>query len=467
MADAFAGYPAPYLLQEPDAKSKKIKQLLWGDYVRTGNGRENGFVEIERARGESGWMRDRDLQEDRLLELNFVDVGQGDGCFVVTPDDRRIVIDAGRDDNMFWYLRWRFNLRAHPDWDHIRIDDAIVSHPDEDHYEGFRALLQDGRFHFGNLYHIGLVDHAGQDRLGPSIEHDGHEYYTDIYETGAELGAALPTLNPTGRMQYPSLLKLALEGGRVDNVRSLSAQDQHLPGYDTQPVSISVLGPVLEFPGGKPALRKLGDDGITKNGHSVTAILTCGQLRILVGGDLNAESMALLLETYQADDHTFTADVAKACHHGSSDISPDFLKQVNAIATIVSSGDDEPYAHPRPDALGLIGKVGRGDRPLIFSTELARSSREIVERPQVIRATHARELEEARRALTERSTTESEEENRAAARYQRAVAVYGMICLRTDGQRVVLAQKLERRVGGKSWDVHCLEHGPNGFAYVS
>src|SRR5687767_14023600 len=36
------------------------------------------------------------------------------------------------------------------------------------------------------------------------------------------------------------------------------------------------------------------------------------------------------------------------------------------------------YSHPRPDAVGAFGKFGRGDRPLIFSTELARSTRDLV-----------------------------------------------------------------------------------------
>src|SRR5215207_5961693 len=70
---------------------------------------------------------------------------------------------------------------------------------------------------------------------------------------------------------------------------------------------------------------------------------------------------------------TFEADVAKACHHGSADFTDLFLRAVNPTAAIVSSGDNESYAHPRPDALGAFGKCGRGSRPLIFSTELARS----------------------------------------------------------------------------------------------
>ena len=72
----------------------------------------------------------------------------------------------------------------------------------------------------------------------------------------------------------------------------------------------------------------------------------------------------------------FQCDIAKACHHGASDVLDSFLKAINPIATVISSGDQESHSHPRPDALGAFGKASRGHRPLIFSTELARSSNE-------------------------------------------------------------------------------------------
>lgn len=76
---AFAGYPAPFVYEEPHGR-RKVQHLLWGDWVGpTGEARE-GWVKV-RARGELGWMRSADIQKNRLLEVNFVDVGQGDGCF--------------------------------------------------------------------------------------------------------------------------------------------------------------------------------------------------------------------------------------------------------------------------------------------------------------------------------------------------------------------------------------------------
>lgn len=40
---------------------------------------------------------------------------------------------------------------------------------------------------------------------------------------------------------------------------------------------------------------------------------------------------------------------------------------------------------------------------------------------------------------------------------ERAITVYGMINVRTDGEKVIIAQKLERPAAGRGWDIHKLE----------
>ena len=73
---------------------------------------------------------------------------------------------------------------------------------------------------------------------------------------------------------------------------------------------------------------------------------------------------------------------------------------------------------------------------------------------------------EARKEIVATGSSDAEQPNRPAERFQRAVAVYGMITVRTDGHRIVIAQKLERaRSSSQSWDYHCLVPGPGGLAY--
>jgi beta-lactamase superfamily II metal-dependent hydrolase len=124
----------------------------------------------------------------------------------------------------------------------------------------------------------------------------------------------------------------------------------------------------------------LGNEGITKNGHSVILKLKYGNLSIMLGGDLNTQSQDFLLQNYtsivskasslEKKVNTLTAlgnnisareqnaldaalakldaivsearsvfecDVTKACHHGSSHFSDTVLRVINAVATVISS----------------------------------------------------------------------------------------------------------------------------------
>jgi hypothetical protein len=282
------------------------------------------------------------------------------------------------------------------------------------------------------------------------------------------------------------MLKVALDGGRVAEIRALSALDGHVPGFDAaSPLQIRVLAPVPEMVDGQSRCRWFNTDGETKNGHSVVLRFLYKNVSVLLGGDLNTRSEKYLLGHYTSMDpedetghdgmiaaarSTFQSDIAKACHHGSGDFTDLFLRAVNAIATVVSSGDDEPHAHPRPDALGALGKCGRGDRPLVFSTELARSASENVKRPGELRERIKSLIARLEEATTDEARTAAQKKlDEALATLERSVAVYGLINLRTDGTKALLAQKLERRRPNKDeWDVHRLEPDSTGaLRYVA
>ncbi len=89
----FAAYPSAVIYKLPGKKLRKnaIQHLLWGDWLKRLGSTQGKWVKV-RARGETGWMHEDDIQTERLLEIIFVDIGQGDGCFIVTPDDKFIVI---------------------------------------------------------------------------------------------------------------------------------------------------------------------------------------------------------------------------------------------------------------------------------------------------------------------------------------------------------------------------------------
>ena len=515
---AFAVYPSVKMFTLNEQKKLVFaKELLFGDYIKPllnedgtykihtvtitdkkGNVKKEEYIRVH-CRGIDGYIQESDMQTKRPLEVNFVDVGQGDGCHIVTPDDQHFVIDAGEKDNMFRYLKWRFNLRKKENKSPELT--VVISHPDADHYAGFGKIFDaPEKFPLNKIYHNGLVE-AGSDLkyLGTLKKVNNQNYVTELCDDekafeqrveGVKAGEIYP-----GKTSLGDFMKL-LEKAKVEKE---SLRQGSAPIYDNKKhdMKLEVMAPVAEMVDGKPALRVFDSNvGPTKNGHSIVLKLTIGHLRILLGGDLNTLSEYWLIKHYSDYDiaaikeklsskditdqekekleadlnnaillarKQLEVDIAKSCHHGSADFSSEFLQVLNPIATIISSGDEEPHCHPRPDTLGTIGKYSRGERSLIFSTELARSGMEFYDPDK-----------KTKKKAGKKENTEGEgkqekpKELSAQKKKERVVTVYGMINVRTDGEKVVIAQKLEAKASGRSWDKHMLvwKEEKQEFEYV-
>lgn len=516
------------LRAEAKTKSKAKNHLLFGDWLKYLGEEKSGWAKVQ-CRGDKGWLRKKEFSPERVLEVNFVDIGQGDGCHIVTPDDKVILIDAGIGDNMFRFINWRYNLRGRKvagvdgvqsgdpgALDPFEIDHVLISHPDKDHYYGFQDLFESGKVAVQNIYHNGAVErpirsvdkvpnlrYFSKDDLGGYAKNDEDEYFLwDMVSSNAAMHQLI-TKHKTTQKQYLQTLRKAVENNKNVKFTALSAADEYVSGFgEGSEVELKLLGPLTEKikHGAKTrqCLIKLGNEGVTKNGHSVILQLRIGKLKVMLGGDLNTESEDYLLRHYaqttsetshlesrlyeikaKGDTATpaekqelaeaetelqaiitkgrrhFQADISKACHHGSHHFSETFLQVLNSIVTVISSGDEESYAHPRPDALGSFGKYGRGVRPLIFSTELARNTKEFSHVYDYFAQLKDYEAK-IKAAVNEKEKKKIEKEMHE--KKDRNVAVYGMITLRTDGQRVVLAQKLEIPGGeDNKWDIHELQ----------
>lgn len=490
----YAGYPFAVVYKNPDGKDA-VQQLLWGDWIELKGGEQNGYLEVK-ARGEDGWVHKDQIQTEPLLEIIFVDIGQGDGCLLVTPQDKHMVIDAGQEDNMARFLNWRY-AGFKDKWE---FECAVISHPDADHYKGFKKIFETKNVFFKTIYHNGIVERE-DGSLGPMTTSGNTQYLTDIIQTHDQLVRFLENKDnwmdqqKNSKKQYPSMLKNAIDNNICPDFRMLSTIDGYMPGYEPdKDLSIAVIGPVVEKDGqAKPLLRWMKDVGKTKNGHSIVLKIKYRKVGILLGGDLNIPAENLLLSHHAGleslpenlEDHphldnshqkkvseALNVDIAKSCHHGSADFSIEFLKALAPIVTVISSGDDESYSHPRSDTLGTIGRHSRGERPLIFSTELARSAKENIKHPNRLKEEFMRIDAEKKEHIENHDDSEKwhKKKERLDKEYekllkvlQRSIAVYGAINLRTDGKRVVLAQKIEHsRNKDKKWDIYQLEADEKG-----
>lgn len=507
----YAAGPTAIVYQDENGKKsrKKLIQLLWGDMIDLREEPAGDFAKVgvridEGTRIYNGWMKKSDIQEKPVLEVTFVDIGQGDGCLLIAPDPdvpdfkrRAMVIDAGEKDSMKRYIMYRFMYpsRKRPK----EIHAGIVSHPDQDHYKGFGPLFRQAGLSFKTLFHNGLVERKGDDVLGIRTD-TSPRLFTHLIKSRAQLKTLLDKdATLPGRKNYPDMLREALDANKFGAFKMLSRDDEHMPGFGPDDeVTIQVLGPVVEKTAqGKAGLRDFGNTGFTKNGHSVVLRLTYGNVRMLLGGDLNIPAEKLLLKSIMGEDvpETKTArtryinearkklevDVAKSCHHGSADFSSLFLSAVNPIVTVISSGDDEPHSHPRAETLGAIGVTSRGERPLIFSTELARSAKDAIRNPlqerrqlkdahkAVMKATadHGKATTAAKKAAAMKKKKAAEKAFRKLVddTINRTVQVYGAIYVRSDGKNVVVAQRIERAAAGKQWDASVLRPDARGVLH--
>lgn len=474
-------YVAPFASVLTTDEGKRFK-LLWGDTVVKLGPKQGSKVQV-RARAQQGWVEEKDLGGAPLLELYAIDVGQGDGVLVKTPSDKWLLIDAGAccDKQMLQkgaanFLRWKFLTELQQTG--IALDSVIVSHPDDDHFGGMINVLS-GKcpthpafpVTVDRFYHSGMGRFQKAPKLGAVTKGTVAAPPAGVTPKGTFI---TELLDGKGTFKAPSHDFLStfapyatLVGSSVcGKVARLCSADMHLPGYepkeDADGVVIRVLGPVLEeLTDGTKGLRQFNGESLTRNGHSVALRVDFGSARILLTGDLNADSQRLLLAYHGAGE--FAADVAKACHHGSEDIDLDFVKAMQARATVISSGDNEDYSHPRPMVMGASARYGRESLtpdgellpPLVYSTELARST--------ALCNCHALQVSQggAQQHVAPQDAKVQPDTKGAAFRplVRTPLAtdlIYGLVNVRTDGIHVLCATMREK---GNDFDVKVFQAG--------
>lgn len=139
-------------------------------------------------------------------------------------------------------------------------------------------------------------------------------------------------------------------------------------------VEVSILGPtVTALPGGTAGLPLLSigegkpSAAQTINGHSIALVVRLGNVRVFLTGDLTRVAGDALVAAHRAGTINLRSEVLKVPHHGSDDVSREFIAAVEPLASVISAGDEDArrdYLHPRANLLGLLGRANRGAEPV-------------------------------------------------------------------------------------------------------
>lgn len=346
----------------------------------------------------------RPLADKDVLQVSFVDVQQGDGCVVETPQGKVMLIDGGENQLFARYLAARYpgSSLQHPKV----IDAIVVTHGDADHFKGLPQILKSEtnenprkRLFMQPLrvFHNGIVKRPSEDAagkrvpdqklLGRTVKNNGSLYLTGLHDDLLQVDDS--EMNTPFRAWKAALAEYKAFYGGLEQQRLDHSSNGAFSFLDG--VEVEVLGPIVEPVAGKPALkflsspprsvqqaardeeRKSYSASHTINGHSVILRLRYGNVRFLFAGDLNEEAEDLLVKQARNGEQSIEAEVLKVPHHGSADFSGDFLREVSPLVSVVSSGDEseqKEYIHPRATLVGALGRHSRIDRPLVFVTEM-------------------------------------------------------------------------------------------------
>jgi beta-lactamase superfamily II metal-dependent hydrolase len=337
-------------------------KLIFGDEVQTLPGPALSGLAYSKViyRDRVGEWREPDLSTERSLELYFLDVGQGDAAFIVTPNNTKILVDGGLRDRALGFLIWKYRLDL--SGNQVTLDHLFLNHADRDHVEGLIPLLNHPNIMVNSIHHngIGLFDSGFNTDIGNLSTDDR---LTTLHDGVGDLAG----LNlASGTQQVFDEWIQTIETKNIPYGRLDRSDSPFNIGDDK--VTCEIIGPVLE-PGGQ-SLRWFGDKSHTINGHSLVFRLSYGNVRVFFSGDLNEDGGEHLLNVPNGA-LSLNAHVFKAPHHGSHDFSKVLFEAVNPMNTIVSSGEVPDHGHPRANFLGVIGRASRGVEPLLFSTELA------------------------------------------------------------------------------------------------
>jgi competence protein ComEC len=233
------------------------------------------------------------------MEMDAVDVGQGDSIFLTFPSGKTLLIDTGGIPQFGRMHKSNLDIGETVVSPYLwtrgfkRIDVVAITHLHEDHIGGLRAVL--ANFHPRQLW-VGATPDCPEWR---EVCKMAHEFGVEVL-----------------RMQQGN-------------------------GFEFGGARIDVTAPVLDY---QPSETPKNDDSLAMR-------VSWRKTSFLLTGDMEKPVEQALLDKGLVQH----ADVLKIAHHGSKTSTTEpFLDAVHPALAVISDGYENSYGHPHPHTLAEL-----------------------------------------------------------------------------------------------------------------
>ena len=237
------------------------------------------------------------------LEINFIDVGQGD-CTLIRANGKSILVDAGgsKDEKSFDVGKntvFPYLL----DRGIVSLDYVIVSHFDSDHCQGFNFILKNMKVKTAIICNIGQ-------------ESEEYNHFVRL---------AKENKTKIRYVQKGSIIKLG-----KNKIIEILYPDKN---------------------------EKINDNA--KNNNAIVFKLTWNKFSMLFTGDIEEKAERKILEMYKNKEEKLKSDILKVAHHGSkSSTMQEFLEIVKPSLALIGVGENNNFGHPNDMVLNRLEQSG-------------------------------------------------------------------------------------------------------------
>lgn len=245
-------------------------------------------------------------------QVIFLDVGQGDCCLIRTETGHNYLFDCGSSSRK--KVGEYILLPALKYYGITVLDGVFVSHPDVDHMNGIRELLElaaDNHLTIGSLVLPAVEQSARQEQFG------------ELLEAADGMNAGRKTKQTT-------------------RIVWISAGD----AWESGSVRFLCLHPERE------------SGTMNENAYSECFYVDFGDFTLLLTGDVEGSGEEALLAELQRRG-IGQLDLLKTAHHGSrNSTTEEFLQQLHPGSAIISCGSNNRYGHPHAELLNRLESAG-------------------------------------------------------------------------------------------------------------